>query len=150
MYVPTNHHETVLASILMAALPENPDQKWGYSAPTNGLYIRLDIRNDQKWGINAHVLARRYYGGFQVFGCIDNEWSVPEANAFALQSEHDSCWRSDGFAFIGRTAYNKLGRSANVLTITTRPVSDIVTQRRSDYGPNRCTLGSFVAGKVNW
>lgn len=149
MYVPTQAIETALAAILQAALPADADQKFGAPVVTDGLYIRLDIRNDENKSINAHIVARRYYGGFQVFGCHDDEWSVPSAEAFALQSEHDSCWRSDGFSFIGSAAYEKLGHTARMLAIETRPVSAIITQRRSDYGPNRCTLESFSAGERN-
>lgn len=143
----TCYIETVLAAVLQASQPN--DQKFGEPEITDGIYIRLDIRNDENKSINAHIVARRYYGGFQVWGAVDDEWHPPAPEAFELKSEHDSCWRSDGFAFVGSAAYKKLGVGARVLSIETRSVSGIRTTRTADFGPKRKTLDAFIAGDRN-
>ena len=50
---------------------------------------------------DVHLLAFRPTNYTQVYGLVDDKWSLPPADAdWLLYIDHDSCWRTDGFRLL--------------------------------------------------
>jgi len=46
--------------------------------------------------LNLHMLFFRPTNYTQVYSCITDSWDIPDPDEWVLQSDHDSCWRTDG------------------------------------------------------
>lgn len=93
----------------VAALVENllPKEE-GFKKDNKGdwvvekaLYVRLHLfmRNpetDKRCSEFAHFIFCRKMGSVMVF-FARGDWQVPKTKDFRMTSDHDTCWRSDGF-----------------------------------------------------
>ncbi len=82
----------------------------------HGLFIMCDLRLE----IEKYKLATSKDVGFsfyrptnytKVFVAESDRWIEPEASAFVLTSDHDSCWRSDGVDSVISRYYFEMAKS---------------------------------------
>lgn len=75
----------------------------GGNGPSEDIREKVD-----EWPIEAsldlHFLFLRRYGSTQVYSCINDSWDIPEPDEWVLQSDHDSCWRTDGMSEMSQVA----------------------------------------------
>ncbi len=97
-----------LRAIVEAALPVGSEY---------GLYVHVDLRlynprdEEQRWcSRNAHFIISRKTNYTKVWCVVNDDWGMPNLDAFAMTSDHDSCWRTDGFQPIS-TAYFEMAKS---------------------------------------
>jgi len=113
------HAENTIATIVKAMLPASTSKSspWAPSSePSKALYLMLDMRasyypprdDDEDWpgemsaGRDVHIIVERPTNYTKVWIAVNTSWAMPKCEAFLMQSDHDSCWRSDGFREISR------------------------------------------------
>lgn len=87
--------DSSLATVVEAMLPRGTSVYAPYvrGVPldrSRGLYVCLDLR------VACHQDDRRS-NYTKVWSVINDSWMKPEPGAFTMKSDHDSCWRTDGF-----------------------------------------------------
>lgn len=102
MSVPLNAEFTI-AEIVEAILPRG-------SAENVGLYIHVDMRGNyyppdretnENWREldahrDVHLIFARPTAYTKVWSVTNSRMGLPKPEEFALRSDHDSCWRTDG------------------------------------------------------
>ena len=90
--------EASLATFVGAMLPR-------FSPKGRALYIHvkcsLDCYPDEKdddgehWSL--HLIFERPSNYTKVWVSLEDQWHIPRPDTFVMRSDHDSCWRTDGF-----------------------------------------------------
>lgn len=119
--------DQTICAIVSAMLPRfgsRLDGKTGYQAVmtpkpdgvSRALYISLDLRASLYMGevpedqpdsddrsIMVHMIFERDSNYTKVWVAFDRNWTMPKPDAFTCESNHDSCWRTDGFSKVKST-----------------------------------------------
>lgn len=104
-------------------------------APRKALYVRVDIRlsayledgDDFQVRRMVHFLFTRPSNYTKVFFCHNREFRIPSPDQFEMMSNHDSCWREDGYRGLGdlrREAVEHLSKESG---LPERKLSEFVT-----------------------
>lgn len=103
-----------LATIVEALLPRGASANWTLpeggqchdpSQPSQALYIVLDLRGsvhsddgDSTFASEVvHLIIERPTNYTKVFAHVNDDFQLPKPEQFVMRSDHDSCWRTDGF-----------------------------------------------------
>lgn len=83
-----------------------------------GLFIMVDMRlidlkSDQQESVDLCFIFERSSSYTKVFVAASDRWVEPEASAFTLKSDHDSCWRTDGTGSPINECYFRLANLLN-------------------------------------
>jgi len=132
------------AGELCKALPEGLDEE-EYPWPT-----------DCEASAQVHFLVFRPTNYTQVYAVVDDSWKTPEIDQWALQSDHDSCWKTDGFSVLNEvwfslrdktTPKNDLEGFRHHCFIHKVERVTVETERGTDtWGPGRRRVVSFKKG----
>lgn len=108
--------ESAITAIVEAALPVGSD---------HALYIRLDVSFYKNYGMTGkhnhsviHFVFHRKTSYTKVWTAESDGVATPPLIDFKLTSDHDSCWRTDGF----RTLTQAYFRMAKELAPKTAPI----------------------------
>ena len=109
--------DSSLATVVEAMLPRGTSVYAPYvrGVPldrSRGLYVCLDLRvachqdgaieadskkEEARRSIVVHLVFDRRSNYTKVWSVINDSWMKPEPGAFTMKSDHDSCWRTEGF-----------------------------------------------------
>lgn len=76
--------------------------------PWNGPSDKI-LKQVDAWPIDAcaqiHLLFLRYCGSTQVYSIVSDSWEMPATEKWVLQSDHGSCWRTDGMSDVNQITF---------------------------------------------
>lgn len=96
--------DTMIVGIVEGMLPEGQGL---------ALHVALDVRrwsrptaqdDDGKVVSRViHFIIAKPTNYIRVYCAVRDDWDDPKPEEYKLQSEHDSCWRTDGFRMLHKT-----------------------------------------------
>jgi len=90
--------EFTISAFIEALLPTfSPKGKAVYVRIKCGLNVYPEEGEDDGESWTIHMLFERPSNYTKVWVSLENTWPLPAPETFEIRSDHDSCWRTDGF-----------------------------------------------------